>query len=57
MTPEEQEGVALRILRGAQEMGYARVVVEVTRGGTLRVDVAREDKAVRPSWGSGRGVR
>ena len=54
MTPEEQEGVALRILRGAQEMGYDRVRVEVTRGGTFKVEVSREDKAARPNWGSGK---
>ena len=54
LSPEEQEGVAMRILRGAQEMGYDRVRVEVTRGGTFKVEVSREDKAARPNWGSGK---
>jgi hypothetical protein len=36
--------------------GWAKATVEVTRGGTYRVQVEAEgDKVVRPAFGTGRG--
>lgn len=37
MTRDAQTAEVLTVLREAREMGYGKVTVEVTRGGTVRV--------------------
>jgi hypothetical protein len=47
---------ALKVTAELREQGWARATVEVTRGGTFRVQVEAEgDKVVRPQFSTGRG--
>jgi hypothetical protein len=47
---------ALRVTEALRLQGWAKASVEVSRGGTLRVEVEAEgDKVVRPAFGTGRG--
>jgi hypothetical protein len=52
----EQIASALRVTEALRLQGWAKASVEVTRGGTFRVEVEAEgDKVVRPAFGTGRG--
>jgi hypothetical protein len=51
----EQITDALRVTEALRTQGWAKATVEVTRGGTFRVEVEAEgDKVVRPQFGTGR---
>lgn len=45
LTRAEQVELARELLREANELGYAKVAIEVTRGGTLRVEGERAGEA------------
>lgn len=45
ITRDEQIENALRLMREAREQGWGKVTIEVTRGGTLRVDAEEKDGA------------
>jgi hypothetical protein len=52
----EQIADALRVTEALRIQGWAKATIEVTRGGTFRVEVEAEgDKVVRPQFGTGRG--
>jgi hypothetical protein len=52
----DQIAAALRVTEALRAQGWAKAMVEVTRGGTFRVEVEAEgDKVVRPAFGTGRG--
>jgi hypothetical protein len=48
VTRTDQSDEALRILREAQEIGYRRIEVRVSRGGTLTVIAETGEGAVKP---------
>lgn len=53
---DEQIDHAIRVLREAREQGWGKVAIEVTRGGTVRVDAEdREGAKVvsRTQFGTG----
>jgi hypothetical protein len=51
----EQISDALRVTEALRLQGWAKASVEVTRGGTFRVEVEAEgDKVVRPQFSTGR---
>lgn len=52
---ETQVDAALRALEKARGMGWSKVTIEVTRGGTLRIDAADADgaKVARPQFSTG----
>lgn len=56
-TPERagQIADALKVTAELREQGWSKATVEVTRGGTFRVQVEAEgDKVVRPQFNTGR---
>jgi hypothetical protein len=56
MERAEQIADALKVTAELRAQGWAKATVEVTRGGTYRVQVEAEgDKVVRPAFGTGRG--
>lgn len=54
LTRDEQMASAIDVLREAREMGWAKVRVKVSRGGTYEVEAEVEGaKVARPSFASG----
>ena len=55
ITRDEQIENALRVMREAREQGWGKVSIEVTRGGTLKVDAEAGEgaKVTRPQFGTG----
>jgi hypothetical protein len=45
LTRDEQAAVALAFLEAAHRIGYARISVRVSRGGTMEVDAVRDEPA------------
>ena len=56
LTRDDQLADAIRVVRELLgDRDASKVRVEVTRGGTLKIDAEVEgDKVVRPAWGTGR---
>jgi hypothetical protein len=58
MERAEQIADALRVTEALRDQGWSAATVEVTRGGTYRVQVARDGATVaRPAFSTGREKR
>jgi hypothetical protein len=57
ITRTEQVDMALAVLERARAMGYTKVALDVTRGGTLKIDAEVGDGAKVPRQIYSQGVK